>query len=351
MKQILFSAFLATSSIIGAYAQKTSNLVIFAEEPKPFYAIVNGIKQNAEPQTNVKITGLTNPNASVKVVFSDGTPDLNKTVWYESMGKEVTMRIVNTKKGYKLRYFGEVDIANAVENENQSVIVYHTTEIQAEPVQPVEQTVTVTEQVVTTTNTNGNTPVSTTTTVPATTQSENVSVGMNIGGFGVNMNVNVNETGTVGTTSTTTNNNVDYSSSTTTTTTTTTTTSTGYDYGVGTTQTNETIPATVVYVDGYTGAVGCPMPQSSVSSIKSSVEDESFSDDRMNVAKQAIKNRCITVSQVRDIMSVFDFEDKKLEFAKYAYSRTYDVDNYYLVNKDFDFSSTKDDLNKFLESK
>ena len=254
------------------------------------------------------------------------------------------MRIVNTKKGYKLRYFGDVDIANAVENENQSVIVYHTTEVQPEP---VEQTVTVTEQVVTTTNTN--TPsVSTTTSVPATTQSENVSVDMNIGGFGVNMNVNVNETGTVGTTSTTTDSNVDYSS-TTTTTTTTTTSSTGFDYGTNDNQTTETIPATVVYVDGYTGSIGCPMPESTVQSIKSSVEDESFSDDRMNVAKQAVKNRCITVSQVREIMSVFDFEDKKLEFAKYAYSRTYDVDNYYMINKDFDFSSTKEDLNNGFE--
>ncbi len=350
MKQLLFTALLATTSAIGIFAQKTSNLVIFAEEPKPFYAIVNGIKQNAEPQTNVKITGLTNPNASIKVVFQDGTPDLNKTIWYESMGKEVTMRIVNTKKGYKLRYFGEVAIENAVENANQSVIVYHTTEVQPQPIQPVEQTVTVTEQVVTTTNTNSTPNVSTTTSVPATTQSENVSVGMNIGGFGVNMNVNVNETGTVGTTSTSTNSNVDYSS-TTTTTTTTTTSSSGYDYGTTNTQNDVGVTTSVVYVDGYTGAVGCPIPESSVQSIKSSIEEESFSDDRMNVAKQAIKNRCITVSQVREIMSVFDFEDKKLEFAKYAYNRTYDVDNYYLVNKDFDFSSTKEDLNKFLDSK
>ncbi|MCT4581389.1 MAG: DUF4476 domain-containing protein [Flavobacteriales bacterium] len=350
MKQLLFTALLITSSTLGALAQKTSNLVIFAEDPKPFYAIVNGIKQNAEPQTNVKITGLTNPNASIKVVFQDGTPDLNKTIWYESMGKEVTMRIVNTKKGYKLRFFGEVAIENAVENADQSVIVYHTTEIQPEPVQPVEQTVTVTEQVVTTTNTNTSPAVSTTTTVPATTQSENVSVGMNIGGFGVNMNVNVNETGTIETTST--SNGADYSSTSTTTTTTTTTTSTsGVDYGASNTQADGTMTSSVVYVSGYTGGVGCPIPESSVQSIKSSIEDESFSDDKMNVAKQAIKNRCITVSQVRDIMSVFDFEDKKLEFAKYAYSRTYDVDNYYLVNKDFDFSSTKEDLNKFLESK
>lgn len=347
MKQLLFAALLASTSFIGIYAQTTSNLVVFAQDPKPFYAIVNGIKQNAEPQTNVKITGLTNPSSSIKIVFKDGSPDLNKTIYFESMGREATYRIVDTKKkGYKLRFFGDVAIENAVNNTEQSVVVYHTVETAPTVVVPTEQTVTVTEQVVTTTNSNGSTPTISTTSTPTSTQTENVNVGMNIGGFGVNMNVNVNETGTVGSTTTNTNSNVDYSS---TTTTTTTTTTSGYDYGTSDVEVVEVAP--VQYVSGYTGNIGCAIPESSVSSIKSSVEDESFSDDKMNVAKQAIRNRCITVSQVRNIMSVFDFEDKKLEFAKYAYERTYDVDNYYLVNKDFDFSSTKDELNKYLQTK
>ncbi len=347
MKQLLLTVLLAASASIGSFAQKASNLVIFTEEPKPFYAIVNGIKQNVAPQTNVKITGLTNPNASIKVVFQDGSDDLNKTIWYESMGKEVTMRIVKTKKGYKLRYFGEVPIESAAENTDQTVIVYHTEEVKPEP-QPTTQTVTVTEQTTTTTNTNS-TPAAST---PNTTQeSENVSIGMNLGGFGVNMNVNINESGTAGTSTNSSSSNVEYSSSTTTTTTTTTNSSTGFDFGANENESIETTPTPVVYVTGYNGPIGCPIPESSISSIKSSVEDESFSDDRMNVAKQALKNRCITVSQVRDILSVFDFEDKKLEFAKYAYDRTYDIGNYYLINKDFDFSSTKDKLNNFINSK
>ena len=347
MKQILSAILLASSSMLGFYAQNTSNLVIFAEDPKPFYAIVNGIKQNAEPQTNVKITGLTNPSSSIKVVFADGTPDLNKTTWFETMGKEVTLRIVNTKKGYKLRYFGEIDINNSVENTEQVVVTYHTEEVAPAIAQPVE-TVTVTEQVVTTTNSNP-TVGTTINSNPSTIESENVNMDINLGGFGVSMNVNVNETnGSTG--STTTTNDVDYSSTTTTTTTTTTSSSSGF----GNVQQNTSqvaVAEPIVYVSGYTGRISCPIPESSVNSIKSSIEDESFSSDKMNIAKQATKNRCITVSQVREIMSAFDFEDKKLEFAKYAYNRTHDVDNYYLINKDFDFSSNKESLNKYVESK
>lgn len=348
MKQLLVSTFIAISSFIGFFAQNTSNIVIFAEDPKPFYAIVNGIKQNSEPQTNVKITGLTNPSSSIKVVFADGTPDLNKTTWFENMGKEATFRIVNTKKGYKLRYFGEIDINNSVENQEQAVITYHTEEITPAVVEPSNQTVTVTEQVVTTTNSSNN--GGSINSVPVNSNSENVNMGLNVGGFGVNMNVNVNETnGTVGTT--TNSNDIDYSSSTTTTTTTTSTSSSGFGTTSNENSTQVVTPEPIVYVSGYTGPIGCPIPESSVNSIKSSVEDESFSSDKMNLAKQATKNRCITVSQVREIMSAFDFEDKKLEFAKYAYDRTYDVDNYYLINKDFDFSSTKESLNKYVQTK
>lgn len=345
MKKILLSSILSAVFFIGFYAQNTNNIVIFADDPKPFYAIVNGIKQNAEPQTNVKITGLTNPSSRIKVVFTDGTPDLNKTTWFESMGKEATFRIVSTKKGYKLRYFGEIDINNTVVNTEQSVITYQTVEPEAVVSVPVNETVTVTEQVVTTTNSNP-TVGTTINSNPSTVQSENVNVGINLGGFGVNMNVNVNETnGSVETISET--SGVDYSSTTTTTTTTTTSSSSS---NVVTSEDVIAAPP-VVYVSGYTGSVGCPIPESSISSIKSSVEEESFSSDKMNIAKQATKNRCITVSQVRDIMSAFDFEDKKLEFAKYAYDRTYDVDNYYLINKDFDFSSNKESLNKYVQTK
>ncbi len=68
MKTVLF--FLSVMFLTQmSFAQKTSNLIIFAEDATPFYAIVNGIKQNTEPQTNVKITGLTNPANQVKVIL------------------------------------------------------------------------------------------------------------------------------------------------------------------------------------------------------------------------------------------------------------------------------------------
>jgi len=81
------------------------------------------------------------------------------------------------------------------------------------------------------------------------------------------------------------------------------------------------------------------------------VEDEDFSDDKIMIAKQALKGKCMSVQNIVTISEAFDFEDKKLEFAKFAYDYTYDVDNYYQVNKIFDFSSSKEELNEYVSKR
>ena len=48
---------------------------------------------------------------------------------------------------------------------------------------------------------------------------------------------------------------------------------------------------------------------------------------------------------------MFSFEDSKLDFAKYAYERTYDIDNYYKVNDAFTFESSVDELNEYIQAR
>jgi hypothetical protein len=50
-------------------------------------------------------------------------------------------------------------------------------------------------------------------------------------------------------------------------------------------------------------------------------------------------------------MQLFTYEDSKLEFAKYAYDYTYDIDNYFMVNDAFEFETSIDELNEYIESK
>jgi hypothetical protein len=158
---------------------------------------------------------------------------------------------------------------------------------------------------------------------------ENVDVDMNIsiGGMDVSMDVDINDN-TGGT----------YTSTSTTTTTTTTS-------GSGTV-------GDVVAVDHVltpTAYDDCPPVR--LGSVKTAMSNEAFADDQMNVARQALKNSCVTVDQVIDLAQIFTFEDDRLEFAKFAYDRTIDPHNYFEVNSVFTYSSTKDELNEFLETK
>ncbi len=104
---------------------------------------------------------------------------------------------------------------------------------------------------------------------------------------------------------------------------------------------------------GYSGAIGCawPMNGSEFADAKKSIEDKSFEETKATMAKQIGRDRCFTVDQVKSVMNVFSFEDTKLDFAKYAYDRTYDISNYYKVNDVFTFDSSIDELNKYVGSR
>jgi|GEM_PF-1292699 len=88
------------------------------------------------------------------------------------------------------------------------------------------------------------------------------------------------------------------------------------------------------------------MPESTFKALVSAVNARSFSSDKMKVAKQGAQ--CLDVTQVETIMKLFSFEDQKLEFAKFAYPKTIDKENYFMLNSVFSFSSSTDDLDNFI---
>jgi hypothetical protein len=155
----------------------------------------------------------------------------------------------------------------------------------------------------------------------AIAQDTDVNVDVNMGGMGIDMNVNISETYT--------------ETHTTTTTTTTTSGGGGADHYV---------------MPGYSGAIGCPWPmdEGQFSNAQRSVSSKDFEDSKMTVAKQITGANCLTADQVKRIMNEFDFEDSKLEYAKFAYNKTYDIGNYYMLNDAFDFESSIDELNEYI---
>ena len=96
----------------------------------------------------------------------------------------------------------------------------------------------------------------------------------------------------------------------------------------------------------------CTVSNTDYSQIKSSIEKERFASTKVNVAKQALQaKKCFTVEQIIGILQLFTFEDNKLDLAKFAYVYCIDKENYYRVNDVFTFSTSKDELNRFLQGR
>jgi hypothetical protein len=93
------------------------------------------------------------------------------------------------------------------------------------------------------------------------------------------------------------------------------------------------------------------MDNTSIQNLKTTMKNLTFDDNMLQVAKTALKNSAVTTAQIADLMSVFTFDNKKLEFAKYAYDKTIDKQNYYQLNDDFSFNSSATDLDKYIASR
>ncbi len=322
MKYKLFTLLMLLAAPTFAQQQPPApfSMQVFAEQGERFWVIINSVKQNADAQTNVVVQGLRAPNYKMKIIFENNNlPELDQNIYFNDPG-EYVYNIKKNKDGkYVIRPNSFIPLEQVVAPPpGQTVIVY------GSPA-PVGQTT------VTTTTPGGVVQQTTTTTTTTGMPGDNLNVGANVGGVGVNINVG----GLTGTTT--------YTE--------TTTTTVGGNTSMTTTTTGAPIPVQpqVVYVPGYTGPIGCPIPMDAgaFANAKNSIANASFESTKKDMAKNIIGNNCFTSSQVRELLGLFDFESTKLEIAKFAYPRTYDKGNYFTVNDVFDFDSSRSELSKF----
>ncbi len=333
MKKILLFTFLL--GMFG-FAKAQNKLVVFNQDGKQFYIILNGIKQNAEPKTNVKIEQLTSEAYKLKIIFADGaTPDIDKSIYFADPNHEYVTEVKKNKKGdYKLRMVSYSPTAssnyqatNTINYTNTDAVVTNTNNnnnLNTNVTTNGNNGTVTTHQTTTTITTNTNTNVNN-----GNGNGENVNMNVNVGGVGMNVNVNVDEN------MNNTNTNTTYTE-THTTTTNTTTTNTNINNNTNNNGGNQ---------------FGCYTSTVDYNSMISAVKNEGFADNKKMVAKQALDNKCISTDQVIGLMKEFSFDDDKLEVAKYCYDRCSDRDNYYKVNSAFSFSDSKEALNKYIGNK
>jgi hypothetical protein len=86
----------------------------------------------------------------------------------------------------------------------------------------------------------------------------------------------------------------------------------------------------------------------SFQSMKQSLRRESFDNTRLTLAKQMMERNNFEAAQVKEMLQFFSFESNRLELAKYAYRNTVDKKNYYVVYDMFSFTSSKEELSRYI---
>jgi hypothetical protein len=335
MKNFIYFFLFSCLPLVGT--AQNSNAVFFSEKGDRFHVILNGQRYNDVPQTNVKVTGLTPTPYSVTIIFENSELGVitDKVHMEHYVEKTYAIKLKTISESEKtLKKIGNnlnvlesqktSDSKNkTVENTNQKYLIKLISEMPLAQPAPVNSAANTNYD--TRTNVNGNvtTGGGSTSTTTTTNTNANTTVNPNSNAnLSLNLNVNANLSETDAT----------YRESTTTTTTSSSTTGTTNAY----------------VMPGYGGPVGCswPMAQQDFQSAKNSISSKSFEDSKLQIAKQVTAANCLFAEQVREIMLLFSFEGSKLDFAKFAYSYTYDKGNYFKVHDAFGYEGSIQELNR-----
>lgn len=348
-----------------------SNLTIFNNDGRQFYVIMNGIKQNSVPQTNVYISNIKNGVYSVKLIFADGiTADIDKNI-YCNEPSDITTRVKFKNGKGSLQMISLVPTVGPLQGE--SVVVYRSANTAAYTDAPQQQTVVTT----TTPSTTVTTPAQTTTVTTTTTSSQvtntgtvqpassngNVGVNMSVnvpnttvpsGQVGLNMQVNVTDpmmTGNggvqmnmnvsdpmmnngnvnmnIGTTGLTTNSQTSQTTVTTTTTT------------QAVTPPPTTVQVQQVPVQTTTVTSGCRNILGDGDQFARDLKDLSFDSDRKEAILGDLATYCLTASQAYKIIETLNYDSDRLEASKFLFERMIDKDKGNVLLPLLTFDSSK----------
>jgi hypothetical protein len=90
------------------------------------------------------------------------------------------------------------------------------------------------------------------------------------------------------------------------------------------------------------------MDQRMFNDAKQSIASASFEDTKLSTAKTIIGANNVTTNQIMEICNLFSFENSKMTFAKFAYNRCVDPQNYFKIASVMSFDSNKKALNDFI---
>lgn len=100
----------------------------------------------------------------------------------------------------------------------------------------------------------------------------------------------------------------------------------------------------------HRGKSECNVPAREMNEIIAVLMETEMESEQLTEAKKIIKMKsCFSTEQIIRIIKTFEYENSRLNIAKYAYKYCNDQDNYEKINEVFDSPASKDDLKEYIE--
>jgi hypothetical protein len=121
------------------------------------------------------------------------------------------------------------------------------------------------------------------------------------------------------------------------------------------TDTTYIVPFSSYYkLENYDGKIGCPFPikgpeQAELRGIILGENLEESKIEKVKIAIQDMDSACVLVSQTKELIMLFEFEETRLDFAKFMFAYTFDIDNYEKLYTAFNFENSKDELKQYVK--
>ncbi len=111
------------------------------------------------------------------------------------------------------------------------------------------------------------------------------------------------------------------------------------------------VVAPVVVETTLPPVVDCTMSEKKFGDAIKAINAQAFSEGKLDVASLSTRNKCLTISQVRQIAKALTWDETKMTFLKSAYDQCSDQDEYYSLLDLFTFATSKDDFTEWLKGK
>ena len=82
--------------------------------------------------------------------------------------------------------------------------------------------------------------------------------------------------------------------------------------------------------------------------LKNVIESKIYASDKKSIAMMAINSNYLMADQTAQLVSLMPYESDKVDLAKAAYQKTINKEDYYLVNKEFGYSTSIDELEYYI---